>query len=966
MKRFGIMTRNLTILALLCFSLAVQAETGKFTFEDCSGALDGQDGWTASGNALAAESLFVSSTNEIPVAAWPSCGAKALELKGSASLSRSVSFNDEAEQRIAFDFYATWPDEAVNRTLIMKLGDVPLLKLEASDTNVISAEVCGGYFGDAPAWQPIDGVQTFYHRKWQHIELLLNQDRLLKLKVPNMDAELAGFALAERLSSGEASFSLESDFERLYLDNLRFTEEAAARKTLASDNPNVSLGFGQSYELSFNRDCSLGGLEFKCALTIPNNCLGVMSLNENSLPLGTFLAAGENEISIGILPNGRLVKFTINGKEKDLGVSFDLPETFDLKITNLTPGEGNSIKVKGIFAQNSLPIVYSEVPSIDLLMVAYTGGGNNTPPQNYTNIYYPKVQEFYYRNSNAQLLLKYDPVYRHIVPPAETFFRYYENEFGEQELGGRIMARDLRKALGVWDQEYDLFVFTCGNGWNSWGGNWGGGSSGYTGMGRIMCSQVGNYGGSGTAFVTVHEVMHSVDQMYSYSGYSEYPSSHADGANYGWGGGGDTWSWCGRAMRPFTNYFGLITPWKNTYRYRDSDRDGLGDCDSVLPYDEVRMNSDPTETDTDKDGFDDLKEYLEGLYYPSDSNDTDTDKDGLSDGEDPYPIIPYNKSIPRLLVEPTIDGVLEEGEWTYWGSGTVDSEDPEFQVTAYAGWRDDAFYFAFESNKKCSFTMEIDGSAWSGPWHGGDYFKFKSHNQYYNRIYSVANGNNVQDWACGNVPAGSRCIKKDNELGGFTAEVKIPCNLKSIKGYTCWPGEEVTNCFKCVAGGQLGLLTSFEGIGLDRVDVDDYHPSPWASSFERMDWHVFDLVEADTSFVLVSAEPRNTELHLGETEPIDLQYVNYGPAGDAEVRIVAPGYSGSGTVSLAGNGAATDCAVAIEIPQDEEASGLTDFDIITTLNGASSTNTFSWVVVPEPMSAAALLLLFLALGKRRA
>ena len=942
--------KKILLLALFAVSSLLWAEENFFAFDDL-------EGWSVSGAASIVEDLSVSPTNEIKVSAWHAYGQKTLELEGASSISHPVSLSSGKEQRIAFDFYATWPEEDANRTLTFKLGETPLLKLEASCTNVISALIYGSFYGAEPDWRPVDGVQTFYHRKWQHIEVLFDRDHLLKLKAPNMDAELVGFAFREQLPETETTFSAESDFEKIYLDNLRFIEEPIAHQTLLEKNPNASLGFGQSYGCSFNRDCSLGGMEFKCALRIPQNCLGVMSLNEYTLPLGTFLAAGENEITLSVLKNGRLMKAAVNGKDLDYDLAFSLPETFDIKVTNLTPGDGNSIKVRGIFAQNSLPILYSEVASIDLLMVAYTGGGNNTPPENYTNLYYPKVQDFYYRNSNAQFLLKYDPVYRKIVPPAETFFRNYENEFGEQECGGRIMARDLRKTLGIWDQEYDIFVFTCGNGWNSWGGNWGGGSWGYTGMGRIMCSQVGNYGGSGTGFVTVHEVMHSVDQMYSYSGYQEYSSSHPDGCNYGWAGGGDTWSWCGTAMRPFTNYFKLRTPWKNTYRYRDSDQDGLADNDSVLPIDEVRMKSDPTETDTDRDGLDDLKEYLVGLYYPSDANDTDTDKDGLRDGDDPYPIIAYKKSIPRLLKEPNINGAIEDGEWTYWGSGTGDSEDPEFQVTAYAGWRDDAVYFAFKTNKKSSFTVEVDGSAWSGPWHGGDYFKFKAHNQYYNRIYAASNDDNsVQDWTCGNVPAGSRCIKSNNELGGFNIEIKIPCNLKSIKGYTCWPGEEVTNCFKCVSGGQLGLLVSYEGIGLDRVDIDDYHPSPWASSFERMDWHVFDLVEADETFALLSAKPQNTELHLGESEPIDLKYVNYGQAGYAEVKIETTDYFSTDVISLAGGGATTESTTYLKIPQNEEAAGTTDFNVITKLNGSTVTNTYTWNVVPEPAFMALLAL----------
>ena len=945
------MKKTFAFLALLCCAAAF-GETSKFTFET-----DGLDGWTASENVSVVESMAVSSTNDILVSAWHAYGDKALLLEGSSSLSRSVSISESGEQRIAFDFYATWPDEEADKALTVKLGGIPFLKLEESGTNTISALVYGHYFGDEAEWQPVPGVQTLFHRKWQHVEVLFDRDYLLKLKAPNMDAELIGFAFSERLPAGETTFSVESDHEKIYLDNLRFIEELDAHETLINDRTGANLSFAQSYERSFTTKTSFGGLELSCAMTIPENCLGLITLNGLPIPLSELpLSVGENVISMGFLKNSRLVKAQVNGVDVDTqGISLTLPDSVNIKITNLSTG--GSIKVKGAFAQNSLPVVYGETASIDLLMVAYTGGGNNTPPENYTNMYYPKVQDFYFRNSNAQLLLRYDPVYRRIIPPAETFFRNYENEFGEEELGGRIMARDLRKTLGIWNQEYDLFVFTCGNGWNSWGGNWGGGSYGYTGMGMIMCSQVGNYGGSGTGFVTVHEVMHSVDQMFSYSGYQEYPSSHPDGANYGWAGGGDTWSWCGTAMRPFTNYFKLRTPWKNTYRFRDSDLDGLADNDPVLPIDEVRMSSDPTETDTDRDGLDDLKEYLVGLYYPSDANDQDTDKDGLKDGDDPYPIIAYSKSIPRLITEPAIDGVIEEGEWTYWGSGTGDSEDPEFQVTAYAGWRDDALYLAFKTNKKCSFTMEVDGSAWSGPWHGGDYFKFKAHNQYYNRIYAAANDDNsVQDWSNGNVPAGSRCIKKDNELGGFTAEVKIPCNLRSIKGYTCWPGEEPTNCFKCVSGGQLGLLVSYEGIGLDRVDVNDYHPEPWASSFERMDWHVFDLVEADTTFALLSADPQNPELHLGENEPIDLKYVNYGQAGYAEIKIETADYFSKDIVFIDGSGATTESTMYLGIPQNEEAAGTTDFRIITKLNDSTATNAYTWNVVPEPALLALLAL----------
>ena len=260
--------KKVLLLTLFASAALLWAEENRFTFDDL-------EGWSVSGAAEIVSDLSVSPTNDIPVSAWHAYGEKALRLEGASAVARSVSLRDDKEQRISFDFYATWPEEDVSRTLVLKLGEVPFLKLEASCTNVISAELYGGYFGDAPEWRPVDGVQTFYHRKWQHIEVLFDRDHILKLKAPNMDAELAGFAFREQLPEGETTFSVESDFEKIYLDNLRFKEETIAHKTLVSENPNVSLEFGQSYELSFARDCSLGGMEFKCALTIPENCLGI-------------------------------------------------------------------------------------------------------------------------------------------------------------------------------------------------------------------------------------------------------------------------------------------------------------------------------------------------------------------------------------------------------------------------------------------------------------------------------------------------------------------------------------------------------------------------------------------------------------------------------------------------------------------------------------------------------------------
>ena len=124
-----------------------------------------------------------------------------------------------------------------------------------------------------------------------------------------------------------------------------------------------------------------------------------------------------------------------------------------------------------------------------------------------------------------------------------------------------------------------------------------------------------------------------------------------------------------------------------------------------------------------------------------------------------------------------------------------------------------------------------------------------------------------------------------------------------------------------------------------------------------MDWHVFDLVEADTSFALLSAKPQNTELHLGESEPIDLSFVNYGPAGAADVTIESDGpvyYSCAETLTLEGQGAATAATIYLPVPENEEAAGTTEFNVTTSMNGKSLTNTYTWTVVPEPAVIALL------------
>ena len=91
----------------------------------------------------------------------------------------------------------------------------------------------------------------------------------------------------------------------------------------------------------------------------------------------------ENVFSFGFLKNGRLVKFGCNGEDKnftDVYVSEGGLGALTFEFTKTSQDTNSVFAVKGFFAQDSLPIVYSVVPCLDILMTAYTGAGNNTPP----------------------------------------------------------------------------------------------------------------------------------------------------------------------------------------------------------------------------------------------------------------------------------------------------------------------------------------------------------------------------------------------------------------------------------------------------------------------------------------------------------------------------------------------------------------------------------------------------------
>ena len=102
------MARKFLYLAFLTLALPVFAEVGLYNFEEAAlGALNGQDGWSATDSVLVTDTQVADTTNYFSVAAWFNYGKRTVEMAGESEFSRSFAMASEKEQRIAFDFYAT-------------------------------------------------------------------------------------------------------------------------------------------------------------------------------------------------------------------------------------------------------------------------------------------------------------------------------------------------------------------------------------------------------------------------------------------------------------------------------------------------------------------------------------------------------------------------------------------------------------------------------------------------------------------------------------------------------------------------------------------------------------------------------------------------------------------------------------------------------------------------------------------
>lgn len=217
-----------------------------------------------------------------------------------------------------------------------------------------------------------------------------------------------------------------------------------------------------------------------------------------------------------------------------------------------------------------------------------------------------------------------------------------------------------------WNAKRQAWVFSTSGG-NTWGSCHDG-----SGMNTI------NAGGD-TAWLFAHEYGHSMSINYLAS--CQYFHFNHFRWNYYPADYGEHWNGMAAMLREFSDVAYWALKYGRVVCVDDADEDGLPDNDPRCPLDEVRFGSDPTKADTDGDRLSDLEELMsttglqhyaqafdmrqiEPIYDPNPAE-TDSDGDGIADGDDKYPVYPWQPTVYEAHV--TVDGAIADDEWPTQG-----------------------------------------------------------------------------------------------------------------------------------------------------------------------------------------------------------------------------------------------------------------------------------------------------------
>jgi DNA-binding beta-propeller fold protein YncE len=260
-------------------------------------------------------------------------------------------------------------------------------------------------------------------------------------------------------------------------------------------------------------------------------------------------------------------------------------------------------------------------------------------------------------------------------------------------------------------------------------------------------------GGSDVAWLLAHEYKHQMESQASNSGmdaeddrmwfchfspaWDDPNTPHVDWEWDTAADHGEHWDGVAWQLRHFTQDQYMRLAYGVLETAVDRDGDGIPDDAPRLPLDEKRLGSSPELIDTDDDGVPDLEELLASTwvtalltdtrarisvpYVRPDPTKVDSDGDGLPDGDDPYPVYPYEPRIPYQKI--TVDGDLADwagGQEIAFKHQQLGPAKEDIDATIRACYDADWLYYAIEvKTPQGAITLVCDAEA-DGFYYGND------------------------------------------------------------------------------------------------------------------------------------------------------------------------------------------------------------------------------------------------------
>ncbi len=392
------------------------------------------------------------------------------------------------------------------------------------------------------------------------------------------------------------------------------------------------------------------------------------------------------------------------------------------------PSSGHSKDYRFTTAAPAGKMAYTEVPIAvicygNVIFEASKGpDGKVNPPSIQTEEWFKgrieaheSMRQFYWTNS----LMKLDTKCKYLFVTRPVDFAYLGSS--SEEVYKDLVT--LAEKEGLRPEDFGAVLVIGGNGTYAypWPTPWWGGKLTYT-TGACFC-------GWGDMWIGTHEFHHDTEGWMAMIGAPGYICADTPWQSQGrYGENYDFLAWTLRTMPPAT-YLNLAV---GKIRVTDDkDGDGVPDDDMNLPWDEKRGETDPGDRETYKNGLTDLQNLTAETFIPAVKGHKHPLLTKQVDLKYPFAVFSYDYE--RHMKSPTIDGVINNGEWDVFAesphAGMTQSTkvrkypappaDYNYTMKSYLNWDDEYLYFALAAPFKFGTDIELDCLG-DGYFHGHD------------------------------------------------------------------------------------------------------------------------------------------------------------------------------------------------------------------------------------------------------